>query len=262
MLSLAKEKGLRVGAAPDTFLGAQLQTARKIIDDGWLGTVYAANGMIISGTAWNGMHPNIHSLMDFGWDPLFDMAPYWLAGMVHLMGPAVRVSGSVGNVREELHVTNPKSPHYGQTIPVKAPMNVTAMVDFKNGATAHLLAAKESSGYLPRMELYGTEAVLHIPDPNFFGGPIKIRYPSGEEKEFPYSHGYIENSRGLGVADMATAILSGRQHRASGDFARHVLDISFAILNSSKSDRHINVEAPGNLPTPLPLGLKFNQLDS
>src|SRR5690625_1054074 len=95
VLSLAKEKGLRVGGAPDTFLGAQLQTAKKIIDDGWLGTVYATSGQIVSGTVWNGMHPRLHSFMDFGWDPLFDMAPYWLAAMVHLMGPAERVAGSV-----------------------------------------------------------------------------------------------------------------------------------------------------------------------
>ncbi len=261
VLSLAKQKGLLVGSAPDTFLGGQLQTARKIIDDGWIGTVYAAGGLIVMGHAWEGTHPNIHALMDFGWDPLFDMAPYWLTAMVHLLGPAQRVSGSAGQVRKDFYVDNLKSPHYGETIPITAPMNVTAIIDFENGATAHLLAAKESFGYTPRMEIYGTEGILHIPDPNFFERPVKVHLSNGEEKEFPFSHGFLQESRGLGVADMATAIVSGRPHRASGELARHVLDISHAILESSQTDRHIPIKAACNQPTALPIGLKFNQLD-
>jgi predicted dehydrogenase len=261
VLALAMEKGLRVGSAPDTFLGAQLQTARKLVDEGWIGKVYGASGTIITGTAWDAMHPNTPGFLDYGWDPLFDMAPYWLTAMVHIMGPATRVSGSAGNAIKELHVDNPRSPFYGETIPVKAPMNVTGVIDFESGATGHLFASKDSSGYLPRMEIYGTEGVLHIPDPNFFEGVVKVRFPNGEEREFPYSHGHAENSRGLGVADMATAILSGRAHRASGELARHVLDISIGILESSKTNRHIPITAPCTQPAPLPVGLKYNQLD-
>src|SRR5690606_8601843 len=112
-----------------------------------------------------------------------------------------------------------------------------------------------------RMEVYGTEGILYIEDPNFFGGTVRIRQSNGKEQEFPYSHGYLEDSRGLGIADMATAIVTGRPHRASGELARHVLDISHAILKSANTDRHILITAPCKQPSPLPLGLKFNQLD-
>nr|WP_144928695.1 Gfo/Idh/MocA family oxidoreductase [Paenibacillus bovis] len=261
VLNLAKEKGLLVGSAPDTFLGAQLQTARKLIDDGWIGKVYGAGGMFITGTAWDASHPNTPAFLDFGWDPLFDMAPYWLTAMVHLMGPATRVSGSVGNARTELEVDNMNSPFYGETLPVKAPMNVTGIIDFESGAIGHIFASKDSGGYLPRMEVYGTEGVLLIPDPNFFEGVVKVRFPNGEEKEFPYSHAHAENTRGIGVADMATALQTGRKHRASGELARHVLDISIGILESSKEGRHFDITAKCEQPAALPIGLKYNQLD-
>ncbi|QHW33045.1 Gfo/Idh/MocA family oxidoreductase [Paenibacillus rhizovicinus] len=261
VLALAKEKGLRVGSAPDTFFGAGLQTSRKIIEDGWIGTPYAASGLILMGNSFDAMRPNFDNFLQFGWDPLFDMAPYYLTAFIHLLGPVRSVSGSAGNVRTEHTVTNPFSPRYGDTVPIGAPLHVTAMLEFENGATASLQAAKESFGYTPRLEIYGTEGILHVPDPNMFDGAITLQQRNGQTQSFPYSHDFAKNSRGVGIADMAYAIRSGRQHRASGELASHVLDIQLGILASSQEGRHIPIEASCEQPAALPLGLKYNALD-
>jgi predicted dehydrogenase len=261
VLTLARSKGLLVGCAPDTFLGAGLQTCRKLIDDGWIGTPYAASGLILMGNAYSGVPAHFHTYFQLGWDPLFDMAPYYLTAMVALLGPVGKVSGSVGQVRREITVTNMQSPRFGETVQVEAPMHAAATLVFESGVIASLQAAKESFGYLPRFEIYGTEGILYAPDPNMFGGPICIQQPGGATTELPYSHGFAENSRGIGVADMAYALQSGRPHRASGELARHVLDITLGIFESSRTERHVPVTMRAERPTPLPLGLKYNQLD-
>ncbi|MBO7747330.1 Gfo/Idh/MocA family oxidoreductase [Paenibacillus sp. MWE-103] len=261
VLALAEEKGLRVGCAPDTFLGAGLQTSRKVIDDGWIGTPYAASGLILMGNAYDGMHPNFHNYLQFGWDPLFDMTPYYLTAFIHLLGPARGVSGSVGQVKPEHTVTNPRSPRFGETVPIGAPMHASALIDFESGVTATLQAAKESFGYTPRLEIYGTEGILIVPDPNAFNGAVTIQQRNGETHAFPYSHGFAENSRGIGIADMAYAIRTGRPHRASGALASDVLDLQLAILASSKEGRRVQVEPRSERPAALPLHLKYGLLD-
>src|SRR5262249_54272346 len=122
--------------------------------------------------------------------------------------------------------------------------------------------AKESFGYLPRFEIYGTEGVLYAPDPNTFGGSIRIYQPNGATAEIPYSHGYAENSRGIGIADMAYAIQSGRPQRASGELAQHVIDITLGIFESARTECHVPITTHAERPAPLPLGLKYNQLDA
>jgi predicted dehydrogenase len=214
------------------------------------------------GNASSGVPAHFHTYFQLGWDPLFDMAPYYLTALVALLGPVRRVSGSVGQVRREIAVTNMKSPRFGETVPVEAPMHAAATLDFESDVIASLLAAKESFGYVPRLEIYGTEGVLYATDPNMFGGPIRIQQPNGATAEVPYSHGFAENSRGIGIADMAYAIQSGRPHRASGELARHIIDITLGIFESSRTESHIPIAARVERPAPLPLGLKYNQLDT
>jgi predicted dehydrogenase len=262
VLALAAEKGLRVGVAPDTFLGGGLQTCRALIDSGAIGTPYGANGLILMGNAYDGMHPRFDTYFTLGWDPLFDMAPYYLTALVFLLGPVRRVSGVTGQVRREVTVTNPKSPRFGETVPVLAPQNAAATLEFAGGAVAALQAAKESFGYTPRLEVYGTEGILYAPDPNMFGGAIRLKRPDGSTEEVPASHGFTENSRGLGLADMARAIRTGRPHRASGDLARHVLDITLGVFESSRAGRHVEVGAPAALPLPMPRSLSEAAADS
>ena len=261
VLALARSKGLLVGCAPDTFLGGGLQTCRKLIDDGWIGTPYGASGLILMVNAYSGVPAHFHTYLQLGWDPLFDMAPYYLTAMVALLGPVRKVSGSVGQVRRAITVTNMQSPRFGETVPVEAPMHAAATLDFESGVIASVQAAKESFGYLPRLEIYGTEGVLYAPDPNTFGGPIRIQQPNGATTEIPSSHGFADNSRGIGIADMAYAMQSGRPHRASGDLARHVIDITLGIIESARTECHVPITTRAERPAPLPLGLKYNQLD-
>lgn len=262
VVELARSRGLRIGCAPDTFLGAGLQTCRRLIDGGAIGTPYGVNGVILMGNAYDGMHPRFESYFQLGWDPLFDMAPYYLTAMVALLGPVRRVSGSTTQVHREITITNPESPRYGATVSVNAPMNAAATLDFEGGAVGSLQAAKESFGYMPRFEIYGTEGILYGPDPNMFGGTIRVKGRDGTLRDIPSSHGYAENSRGIGIADMASAIQSGRPHRASGELARHVIDITLGIFDSSRTERHVVLTTRVDRPAPLPIGLPANQLDA
>ncbi|GEM46407.1 Gfo/Idh/MocA family protein [Deinococcus cellulosilyticus] len=261
VLDSAHKKGFRVGCAPDTFFGAGLQTCRKIIDDGWIGTPYAAHGQILMGNAFDGMHPNHASFFQYGWDPIFDMAPYYLTALVFLLGPIERVSGAVSQTRKVHTVQNPHSPFFGASVPVEAPQHATATLELQGGVLASLQAAKESFGYSPRFEVYGTEGILQVPDPNMFGGPIRLLQPDGTLKEFPYSHGFSENSRGVGLADLSYAVRSGRPHRASGHLARHVIEATLGIFESSRSGQRITLTPFQDVPAPLPLGLKHGRLD-
>ncbi len=261
VLALADEKGLRVGCAPDTFLGGGLQTCRKLIDDGWIGTPYAATGLILMESASDGVHPNFQNFLKLGGDPLFDMCPYYITALVSLLGPIKRVTGSAQQLHREITVTNPESPRYGETVPVTAPMNISATLDLANGVIASLHAAKESFGYTPRFEIYGTDGILYANDPNFFNGSIRLLQKNGVIKEIPYSHGFTEDSRGIGLADMAYAILAERPHRASGELAAHVLDVMLGVFESSSKEQHVRIANNIERPAPLPLGLEYNQLD-
>jgi predicted dehydrogenase len=238
-----------------------------LIDDGWIGTPYAANATIIMGNARDGMHPNFQNFLKLGGDPIMDMGPYYLTALVNLLGPVRRVTGSAQQLNKEITVQNLKSPRYGDTVPVEAPTNVTAVLDFHSGAVASLQAAKESFGYRPRLEIFGTEGNMTVPDPNFFGpvpglnSIISIQSSNRETKELPLTHGFTEDSRGLGVADLAYAVRTGRPNRASGRLAEHIVDISLAIFEASATEKHIYLQTNVERPDPLPLGLKYNQLD-
>ncbi|MCI3920730.1 Gfo/Idh/MocA family oxidoreductase [Paenibacillus sp. TRM 82003] len=262
VLSLAKSKGLYVGCAPDTMLGAGVQTCIKLIQDGWIGRPYAANAVIVMGGSDGGMHPNFQNFLKLGGDPLFDMGPYYLTAMLTMLGPVRRVSGSAQQLNHEVTITNPSSHAYGTTVPVEAPTNVAAVLDFRSGVVGMFQAAKESFGYLPRLEIFGTEGNLTVPDPNFFSGPIKLQLANGETKEMPLSHPFADNGRGIGAADMAYAIQSGRPNRANGDIARHLLELSFAIFESSATEKHVHLKTTFEPIAPLPLGLKYNALDA
>lgn len=261
VLDLSGSKGLLVGCAPDTFLGAGVQTCIKLIDDGWIGKPYAASGTIIMGNAADGMHPNFQNFLKLGGDPLLDMGPYYLTALIAMLGPVRRVTGSAQQLNQEVTVQNPKSHAYGKKVPVGAPTNVAAVLDFHCGVVASFHAAKESFGYAPRLEVFGTEGNLTVPDPNFFSGTVSIKFRNGETKEVPHTHPFKDDMRGIGVADMAYAIQSGRPNRASGRLARHVLDISLGIFEASQSEQHFHLKSTVERPEPLPLGLRFNMLD-
>ena len=260
ILDTASRNGLRVGSAPDTFLGAGIQTCRKLIDDGWIGEPIAANAFLTN-HGHESWHPDPEFYYQVGGGPMFDMGPYYLTALVALMGPVARVTGSARATFPERTITS--QPKYGKTIEVEVPTHVVGLLDFANGAIASILTTFDVwSAQLPRIEIYGTEGTLSVPDPNTFGGPVSVRrYTDKEWSAIPLTHLYAQNSRGLGVADMATAAQSGRPHRASGEMAFHVLDIMESIHVASAEDRHIGLQSTCTRPAPLPLGMMPGVLD-
>lgn len=261
VLALARARGLRVGCAPDTFLGAALQTARHALDAGLIGEPFATSVMLFMENYRMGMPPNFEDYLQWGWDGLFDMGPYFLTGLVSLLGPVRRVAGSAGNLRPGITVINPQSPRYGETVPLPAPTNVAATLDLHSGVIASLQCAREGFGYTNRLEIYGTDGVLCCPDPNTFGRPVRLRTPDGNTVDLPHTHGFTENMRGLGLADLAHAVRAGRLHRASGDLARHVLDITLSVFESSRTDRAVTLATRPERPAPMPAGPTERRID-
>ena len=260
LLDLAKAKGLRVGCAPDTFMGGGIQTCRKLIDDGEIGEPIGATAFMMC-HGHEHWHPDPEFYYKPGGGPMFDMGPYYLTALVNLIGPVKRVTGSVRASFPERLITS--APKNGTKIKVDIPTHVTGIMDFANGAVGMIITTFDVwAAELPRIEVYGTEGTLSVPDPNGFGGPVRMQKGRGPWEEVPLTHGYAENSRGIGVADMAYAIRSGRPHRASGELAYHVLDIMHAFHDASREGRHIMLESTCKQPAPLPTDLEPGKLDS
>jgi len=260
LLETAKSKGLRVGCAPDTFMGGGIQTCRKLIDDGWIGEPVAATAFMLC-HGHEGWHPDPEFYYKAGGGPMFDMGPYYLTALVNLMGPVQRVTGSARITFPERLITS--EPKYGTKITVDVPTHVAGVMDFAGGAVCTIITSFDVWAHeLPRIEIYGTEGTLTVSDPNTFGGPVRVRRAGVKEwSEVPLTHGYAQNSRGMGVADMAYALRSGRSHRASGDLAYHVLDIMHSFHDASREGRHIELESTCERPASLPLGLRHGTLD-
>ena len=270
-LSITREQGteledtsrathLRVGGAPDTFLGGGLQTCRKLIDDGWIGEPIGATAFMLchGHESW---HPDPEFYYKVGGGPMFDMGPYYLTALIALMGPIKRLSGSTRATFPERTITS--AAKYGTKVSVDTPTHIAGVMDFKNGAVGTILTTFDVwHSNLPPIEIYGTEGSLSVPDPNTFGGPVRVRRMGAKDwSEVPLTHGFAENSRGLGVADMAAAIVSGRPHRASGNLAYHVLEAMHGFHDASNEGRYYEMQSTCERPAAFPLGLPNDTVD-
>jgi predicted dehydrogenase len=260
VLETAQRQHLLVGCAPDTFLGGGLQTCRKLIDDGWIGDPVAATACFLcrGPESW---HPDPAFFYQRGGGPMLDVGPYYVTALVSLLGPVRRVTGSTRTTFAQRTITS--QPKHGTTIEVEVPTHFAGVLDFAQGAVSTLVTSFDVwSSNVPLLEVYGTQGSLSLPDPNEFGGPVRLRRAgAGEWRELPLSHGNTHNARGLGVADMAQAIRSGRSHRASGELAYHVLDVMEAVDNASREAHHIDVASTCARPAPLQVGLPDGLLD-
>lgn len=254
LLALGKARHLRIGCAPDTFLGGGLQTCIHLIDQGMIGTPVAATACI-AGHGHESWHPNPDFYYQPGGGPLFDMGPYYLTALIAMIGPVRRVTASARITFPERVITS--QPRYGATIKVTIPTHIAGVLDFANGAVGTLLTSFDVwSHHLPAIEIYGTEGTLSVPDPNTFAGPVLLHRANDPTwQEIPLTHGYTANSRGIGLVDMATATRAGRPHRASGELAYHVLDIMEALHTSSSEGRHIELTSQCERPAPLNPGV-------
>ncbi len=234
LAELAKARGLRLGGAPDTFLGAGIQTCRKLIDDGVIGDVVGASCAMI-GHGPESWHPDPAFFYKFGGGPMMDMGPYYITALVNLLGGVRGVTGVARKGFSDRVITS--QPHFGQVVPVDVATHVQGILEFESGATANVLTTFDvwHKGE-PRFEVYGTKGTLYVPDPNNFGGPIGLLRPEeGAAREMPLLFDYKENSRALGLADMAAAIVSRRPARADVQQTLHVLEVMTAFQKSSDS---------------------------
>ena len=251
MLEVATERDLLIGCAPDTFLGGGLQTCRKIMDEGIIGEPVAVSALMLTHGPED-WHPNPDFYYQPGAGPMFDMGPYYLTALATLMGPVRRVAGSARVTFPERMITS--EPLAGTTITVNTPTHVAGVMDFESGAVGTLVTTFDVwSESQSRIDLYGTEGTLSLPDPNYADGPVRLwRADEDAWTEVPLTHPYTGNSRGIGLADMAQALRSGRHHRATGELGMHVLEVIYAFLESSERGEHVAVDSSFERPEPLP----------
>jgi predicted dehydrogenase len=245
LIELAANRQLRVGSAPDTVLGAATQAARRLIDSGEIGQPILGVAAVLS-HGMESWHPNPGFFFKAGGGPVLDMGPYYIASLVQLLGPvsSVVAEGRIGNATRT--ITAEGSPFRGQTITVETLTSVQAILGFSSGAQVTLLASWDVwANTMPHIEIHGTEGSLSLPDPNWFGGDVKLSRRgaewtavSSESATFGIRNydtwaGPVANYRGLGLADMSRAIEAGEPHRMSGELGLHVLEVMEAMLEGA-----------------------------
>jgi predicted dehydrogenase len=261
MNEAARKKNVRLGCAPGTFLGGGLQTCRKLIDDGKIGRPVAATAFMMS-PGHERWHPSPEFYYEVGGGPMMDMGPYYITALANLLGPVKRVTGSASIAKPNRTITS--EPKKGKKINVETPDHITGILEFASGAVVTMVTSFAVwHAQLPRIEIYGTDGTLSCPDPNSLGGPVRLRLPDDKEwQEIALTHGHDGPNRwGIGVADLAHAIRSGRAHRANGQNACHVLEVMHAFLNSSTTGKHQEIKSEFVRPSALPLNLPQDALD-
>jgi predicted dehydrogenase len=239
LVAEAERRGLRLGCAPDTFLGSAYETARRLVAEGAIGTPLGAAATMLVGGA-DTWHPNAEMFFRAGGGPLLDIAPYYLTALVSLLGPVAAVAGFAETPTAErtLHT----GPRAGEIVSVEVPTHAVAVLRFAGGALATVTVGFESRDqYVSGMHVYGTTASLTLPDANDFGGDVLLT--SGRETQaVPYDSYGARETRGLGIQDLAEALRDDRPHRASGELALHVLEIADAIVDAAEERRVVDLE--------------------
>lgn len=259
LIEAARKQGVRLGCAPDTFLGGGHQTARKVLDEGTIGRPLGGivNFQCPGHERW---HPNPAFYYDEGGGPLFDMGPYYLHGLVNLLGPIAAVTGMSGKSFDKRIATSEGAK--GQEIEVICETLYMGTLRFHCGALVTLIMSFDTQGSsIPMFEIFGEKGTLSVPNPNTFGGQVKSNLPASEEKVVEHELAFPENARMIGVVDMVQAIRENRPHRVSDELALHALEVMQAIETSSKSGQHVAIKTKPSRPAPFPLGLDAWHVD-
>ena len=250
LVRIAEEKGLMIGGAPDTFLGSGIQTCRKIIDSGMIGKPIGCAGyMICRGhETW---HPDPEFYYKFGGGPMLDMGPYYITALVNLLGGVKSVTGVARKTFEKRMITS--QPFSGTVIDVDVNTNIMGIMEFESGAVGTLYTTFDvvnPGGH--NIEIYGTEGTLIVPDPNCFSGDIIIKHLKDQnEYKLPQMFDYQENSRALGLADMAKALETGRAPRESYKQTLHVLEVMESFTLSSDLRKTVDLETKYTREAPM-----------
>jgi predicted dehydrogenase len=251
ILEAAAAANVRVGCAPDTVLGTGLQTARKAIDDGLIGEPISATvSMVTPGhERW---HPNPDFYYVAGGGPLLDMGPYYVSALVTLLGPVASVVGAASHRRTSRSIGS--GPRKGETIPVTTDTHVTGVLTHVSGVLSTIFMSFDAVATMSaNIEVHGERGSLVVPDPNQFGGDVRLRaLATADWQTLPVSAGYINSSRGFGVEDLARTP-EGMEPRAGGKLAFHVLEVMESLLASAHTGRAIAIESRCERPTAVPL---------
>lgn len=233
LLEAARARSVLVGCAPDTVLGAGIQTCKQLIDAGTIGKPLGGVAFMLC-PGHESWHPDPAFYYAPGGGPVLDMGPYYITALVTLLGPARRVSSLARMTHATRTITS--QPKQGQTIAVEVPTHASGMIEFASGAIVSVVFSFDvQATTLPPIELWGTGGSIRVPDPNGFGGPVSAFASSAacgsrEWTDVPLIAGRADNARGIGVEDMAAALAGERKsHRASGSLALHVLEIMHAL---------------------------------
>lgn len=267
LMQAARAKGLRVGCAPDTFMGASHQACRRAIDAGAIGNAVGGSVVVMS-HGMESWHPNPEFFFKPGGGPVLDIGPYYITQLVNLLGPVRRVAGLATTGNATRTVTS--EPLKGSTIQVDVPTTVNGILEFANGANVNLSASWDvwKHNRTSPIEIYGTDGSMLGVDPNFFGNVPRVCGPNGEWRDLdiavhPFGIANREMRNGtmqadyrmIGLVDMAMAIRHNRPHRASGELALHVLEVLEAFEASSQAGRFVNMQTTCERPEPVPLGI-------
>jgi predicted dehydrogenase len=250
LLELAAKFGRRIGCAPDTILGGGFQTARKLIDDGLIGRPIGGTAYFLSPgpESW---HPNGDFLFKRGAGPVFDMGPYYLTALVQLLGPIDRLFAAGQISRQERVIGSGQ--RKGEKFKVEVPTFVTAILVFASGASVHLGISFDVLGHEHKpIEIYGIDGSLLVPDPNTFGGNVRLIRSGGGWQDMPHTHAYGDrNWRGIGLAEMVEAIRQGLPHRTSAEVAFHVLEVMEQITDIAVQGGERKINSTCERPRPL-----------
>ncbi|TDV46100.1 Gfo/Idh/MocA family protein [Actinophytocola oryzae] len=256
VLAAASAAGVRVGCAPDTVLGTGIQTARRCVDEGVIGTPVAATAFMVT-PGHERWHPTPEFYYRPGGGPLFDMGPYYLTALITLLGPVRRVTGLTSTPRAERVIG--RGPRAGTAFPVSTPTHVAGTLEHASGALTTLMMSFDVwEANLPRIEVYGTAGSLSVPDPNNFSGEVHVFTPEAAGRPdsagwtaVAPSAGHRNAGRGIGLADLAESLADGTDHRASGALAYHVLDVMESLLRAAEEGTTQDIASTAERPAPV-----------
>ena len=251
LVAEARRLGLRIGCAPDTFLGSAYQAGRALLDAGAIGEPLSVSAAVLVGgqETW---HPNPDIFFADGAGPLLDMGPYYLTAIVSLLGPVARVAGFASTRTRERTIQI--GPRTGEQFSVATPSHTTAAMELESGVTANLVASFETNGqYVCDLELHGTEGVISFPDPNGFDGPVRMRRGREGWQDVPFVARGDRDARGIGLHELVEAIAADRPERASGSLGLHVVDVARGILVSADESRIVEIDSRASQPEAMPV---------
>jgi predicted dehydrogenase len=260
LLALSDTFGLRIGCAPDIFLGGAYQTARALIDQGAIGTPLAVSATMLAGgqETW---HPDPDIFFGDGAGPLLDMGPYYLSTIVALLGPISRVTGLASTLVAEREIEI--GPRAGERFGAETPTHTAAVMQLASGVMATLIASFEAPAhYASTLFVLGSEGTMSLPDPNRFEGSVRLRQGGGDWVEMPYPARGAREARGIGLHEMTEAIAAGHEPRASGAIAYHSVDVARSILEAAVSGATVEINSTAARPDPLPVEAPVAAVDA